>query len=966
LIPYTISTSSSPSGGGSVSGGGTYNYGTVDTLKATPATGYRFYNWTENGTTVPVSNPYIFTVTGNRTLIANFTIMQLPKICLSTTSLSGTYKAGTTSFTITNCGGGTLSWNVASSDTSWLKVSPKSGTNTGTVTVTYTKDTTARRTGTITVTAAGASNTPQIVTMTQVVQSISVSSSSLNVVNTSGSQSITVSCSGGGSLNWNIASSDTSWLKVSPTSGTNTGTVTVTYTTNSSTMTKNGKLTVSASNAINTPQYVTVTQQGALTLSLSATTGGTATKNPNQTAYNYGTSVVLTAMPATGYTFTGWSGDTTSTPNPLTVTMNGNKNITANFAWDWTQDVPYTLYFNPLSGSTSYNVVHLPWFESCPSWSKIGTGAFPKDQIDFHPGEGWVLVAKDFGTSLTNPASTFPFFALYNTYRGILRVFFWNDLVQSMSYGKAIMSISGTSATPLFTFNKNVPQFSNLYPSNTGFPDQSTITSIMPIDLTEWAVADFNLLGYDASINGEYCNINIGISGVDTTHITLAGAASFTGTLGGGSTLNIQSSSNNGSSITSDASNVTKDVKDLNTLYTDLQGIGNSLAPSWTKDHLSNLLNTAGGPIAMIPGIGSLAGFVTTFAGLISGNGTANKPQPISLKGTISLSGTLTEVNPIKTIGFPVPGSSAAGNQNGKGLYNNPLGVFNIDSIPTIAEYAIVKRNFETYPVSYLLDIYIGFENPIQIKYNPNLGLSLLSAKAEILDTNMNNFNSKGPYTQYHSLDSLTNFVFNPSGLTNVWVCANTWAEGVDLPIGSIYPHPVTNWNLTGGPIYLPGNPYFSNALQVGLTLKFAYQNTWTNKTDTLNIVKTYPAKMVMDNSIINRTQRLSKESSKMSELSAVLDLPSVFSLNQNYPNPFNPTTTIHYQIPNASYVMLKVFDMLGREVATMVDGVKEAGYYTATFSGEKLASGVYIMRLVAHSEEGKTFVQTEKMLLMK
>ncbi len=63
---------------------------------------------------------------------------------------------------------------------------------------------------------------------------------------------------------------------------------------------------------------------------------------------------------------------------------------------------------------------------------------------------------------------------------------------------------------------------------------------------------------------------------------------------------------------------------------------------------------------------------------------------------------------------------------------------------------------------------------------------------------------------------------------------------------------------------------------------------------------------------------------------------------------------------------MLKVFDMLGREVATMVDGVKEAGYYTATFSGEKLASGVYIMRLVAHSEEGKTFVQTEKMLLMK
>jgi hypothetical protein len=90
------------------------------------------------------------------------------------------------------------------------------------------------------------------------------------------------------------------------------------------------------------------------------------------------------------------------------------------------------------------------------------------------------------------------------------------------------------------------------------------------------------------------------------------------------------------------------------------------------------------------------------------------------------------------------------------------------------------------------------------------------------------------------------------------------------------------------------------------------------------------------------------------------------YALEQNYPNPFNPSTTINFQISNAGYVTLKVYDVLGREVATLVDGVKEAGSYSATFDGGKLASGVYIMRLVAHSEEGKSFVQTKKMLLMK
>jgi len=90
------------------------------------------------------------------------------------------------------------------------------------------------------------------------------------------------------------------------------------------------------------------------------------------------------------------------------------------------------------------------------------------------------------------------------------------------------------------------------------------------------------------------------------------------------------------------------------------------------------------------------------------------------------------------------------------------------------------------------------------------------------------------------------------------------------------------------------------------------------------------------------------------------------YALEQNYPNPFNPSTAIRYQLPNAGHVTLKVYDMLGREVATLVDGVMEMGSYSVIFDGSKLSSGVYIARLIAKSGEGKSFVKVRKLVLMK
>jgi hypothetical protein len=89
--------------------------------------------------------------------------------------------------------------------------------------------------------------------------------------------------------------------------------------------------------------------------------------------------------------------------------------------------------------------------------------------------------------------------------------------------------------------------------------------------------------------------------------------------------------------------------------------------------------------------------------------------------------------------------------------------------------------------------------------------------------------------------------------------------------------------------------------------------------------------------------------------------LPKKFQLSQNYPNPFNPTTTIKFSIPSRDFVSLKVYDLVGREVATLVNEQKEAGTYRVTFDARNLASGMYIYTL-----RTKNFSTSRKMILMK
>jgi endo-1,4-beta-xylanase len=89
--------------------------------------------------------------------------------------------------------------------------------------------------------------------------------------------------------------------------------------------------------------------------------------------------------------------------------------------------------------------------------------------------------------------------------------------------------------------------------------------------------------------------------------------------------------------------------------------------------------------------------------------------------------------------------------------------------------------------------------------------------------------------------------------------------------------------------------------------------------------------------------------------------VPNTYALSQNYPNPFNPSTQIEYSMPKSGYVSLKIFNVLGKEVATLFSGVQQIGTHRVAFDGSGLASGVYLYRLQASG-----FVDTKRMILMK
>jgi uncharacterized repeat protein (TIGR02543 family) len=293
-IPQIL-VSASPATSGTVAGGGEFAQGSVITVTATPNAGFAFSNFTVNNVVVSTSSSYQFTVAGNRTLVANF-VPVVPgtfAVILSSNPVAG----GTT----TGSGAYTVGTNVT------VTASP----NPGYFFTNFTEN------GVPVSTSSSyqfiiAGNRNLVANYTAIPASqfaITLSSNPPAGGTTSGSGSFSAGSSRTVTATANTGYTFRNWTENG----------TIVSTSSSYTFALNNSRNLVANFAINT-----------YTLNVVAV-GGTVSKNPNQSTYNHGTSVQLTATPSTGFTFTGWNGDASGSLNPITVVMNSNKNIVANF-----------------------------------------------------------------------------------------------------------------------------------------------------------------------------------------------------------------------------------------------------------------------------------------------------------------------------------------------------------------------------------------------------------------------------------------------------------------------------------------------------------------------------------------------------------------------------------------------------------------------------------------------------------
>jgi gliding motility-associated-like protein/uncharacterized repeat protein (TIGR02543 family) len=373
LQSYTLSTTASPAAGGTVTGAGSYTYGTTATLKATPAAGYIFTGW--SGDASGTSATTTVTINSNKSVTANF---QLQSYTLSTTASpaaggtvtgAGSYTYGTTATLKATPAAGYIftGWSGDASGTSSSTTvtinSNKSVTanfQAQSSTTKYTLGAAASPSAGGTVTGAGSYDAGAVVTLTATAAAgYTFTGWGGDASGTSTSATVTMSGNKSVTANFQLQNYTLSTTSSPTAGGTVTGAGTYTYGTTvtlKATPAAGYIFTGWSDDAFGTSSSTTVTMNGnksvtakfqaqattiKFTLSTTATpAAGGAVSGAG--SYDAGTEVTLTATPAAGYTFTGWSGDASGTSVSTTITMTGNKSATANFQAQ-TTTITYTL-----------------------------------------------------------------------------------------------------------------------------------------------------------------------------------------------------------------------------------------------------------------------------------------------------------------------------------------------------------------------------------------------------------------------------------------------------------------------------------------------------------------------------------------------------------------------------------------------------------------------------------------------
>lgn len=416
------------------------------------------------------------------------------------------------------------------------------------------------------------------------------------------------------------------------------------------------------------------------------------------------------------------------------ILPSGDRNADPN--WDWTIDEAYPLYWR----TNNFYTARLPYFDNmCPLYSRLRVNNIP----DMQKSDGWVLLTRDFGTSGTdNP--TYPYFALYNKYRGTIRLFIFigSNTGNTELYAKMYFpdNYSQNQVTGIFTFSDE----KNPYLNDIDKSFTEIFASKNPTFANTWVYADFNAVGYDPNTTS-----------TSKTDVTWAyelylGNQSFVTLNGSGTVSGMLTEFDLWSSEKKNQQTGQKEVEKTsgNFLLASQNYIGkandvvNKLRT--TAQHNQNtwwapaILSATTGLSKFLPGAKEALGFITQLFG-ISSNGVTQPTIPLKWKLDQTLefqiTGQITTNQPILYLEHTIPGAPFTKNSNSTDvpLYRKPLGVFSIEK-PTI-EWRIVDLDpngfdcvwdpdGQNYDCAHFLLAGISLQNLPQVTINPNAGIT--------------------------------------------------------------------------------------------------------------------------------------------------------------------------------------------------------------------------------------------------
>jgi hypothetical protein len=443
-------------------------------------------------------------------------------------------------------------------------------------------------------------------------------------------------------------------------------------------------------------------------------------KIPVRTLFQISLSLVLFALPVTAQEIL---------VNRAYSTVPGDPNRDPN--WDWTVDQTYTLYLD--SGAVT---VRLPYYSgSGPAAAdlNISTGR------DILPVDGWVLVVRHFGTPTSSV--NFPYFILYNKYRGILRLFYWSPLTTPVTraVGKMYFQQSSNTAA-LMTFSGPEPEYVNAYDT-----DKAQIVVGM-LEPRQWGYLDFDVSGYDPNLAGKTDpTLVMTIYGVHDSQIVLEGSIQGTITADPGLTAHKPDTANNLKNIVDGVIAFYEKPAQYHKRIADAQQKFNTMADAnadtWWGKYLKKIANL--GASQWVRALGPVAGFIEAVKAF--GSSSSSAPTPLFLNAEVRLEGGITEETQFYTILLRVPGSIHADptgdtSSNILPLYDRPLGIFNLLAAPTV-ELTYVDSYYEcsdwgwTYTESCIAEV---DQRLAQLDYvvNPDSGLAVESFDAAYIPSN--------------------------------------------------------------------------------------------------------------------------------------------------------------------------------------------------------------------------------------